>query len=162
MSASESAKEIALRVLYERAISGNHGDFSLTAPKIRQKSGYTISPSVFTLYLDELIKEGMVSKPAHGVSDRYQITSDGIRWMDSQNDEGIISSKNWTGIVSPIQISQILPLILKIEHEAEKLIDNENRAQIRGIVKAIKICWMSPIRQRTLLCKFCETKFSAI
>jgi len=139
LSVHESAKEIALKVLYERAISGNHGDFSLTAPKIRQKSGYTMSPSVFVIYLDELIKEGMVSQPRHGVSDRYQITSDGIRWMDRLNEQGRIDSSSWTGIITPTQVSQIFPLILKMEFEAEKITDNAQRSQIIGIVAAIKV-----------------------
>jgi DNA-binding PadR family transcriptional regulator len=137
---NRSTKEAALEVLYERAISGKYGDFSLTAPKIQQKSGVSVSPSVVTVFLEELLKEGLIEKPQHGIADRYRITAQGIRFMDAEvNSSRVINSSEWTGVLSNAQIAQVYPLILKIELEAEKITDNETRSQILGIVQAIRI-----------------------
>jgi hypothetical protein len=51
----------------------------------------------------------------------------------------IVDSSNWTGVVSPTQIGQVLNILSEIEDICETIVENEPRAQILGLVRALEI-----------------------
>lgn len=50
-----------------------------------------------------------------------------------------LDSSSWTGVVTPLQIIQILQIVSEIEDVCEEITNNETRSQIFGLVRALEI-----------------------
>ena len=93
--------------------------------------------------LQHLSVEGIVEVQEFDRVQFFRLTSAGERLLQTSKQDGnadvLIDSSRWTGLISAPQISQVLRIVSEIEDVAETILDNSERAQIIGLVSAIKI-----------------------
>lgn len=137
-------KLAVLRVLFERANSEKPADPSLTAQVIKDRAGVEVSRSVVLISLEELCEEGVLSKPASGVRERYQITGRGIQLFEGDRLEGFgLDSSLWTGELDRRKISEakrreILSEIEKLKPiVADADLTQEQKSQAGAMITAL-------------------------
>jgi hypothetical protein len=119
-----------LKVLFDRAVAGQ-SDASLSISGLSGAVGRGLAPAVIQIYCDELVEAGLLSKPAHGVRDRYKITGAGIKYVDELTEDSGATRNNstsWTGDYG-----------LKLSNERA----SEIVAQIRELGKIIELAPLS-------------------
>lgn len=71
--------------------------------------------------------------------DSFRINARGTEALLRRKGEGLaVKAQTWTGLVSPIQIAQILNIVSEIEDICEGIQDNELRSQIYGLIRALQ------------------------
>ncbi|MXO85214.1 hypothetical protein GRI38_04145 [Altererythrobacter aurantiacus] len=95
--------------------------------------------------LQHLVVEKMLQSSRLGGVEVFRLSGLGARALEVWEDEHQrlgeairVSSSDWTGLVSPIQIKQVLSIVSQIEDCAEAIRENEVRSQILGLALAIK------------------------
>ncbi|MFO6429678.1 hypothetical protein ACLBKT_06230 [Erythrobacter sp. W302b] len=117
----------------------------ITSGKLRE---YLQSKSLETrATLNSLADDGLLEQEKIFGVQQYRLTDLGRQYLDPDADvdaqplieRSSIDSSAWTGIVTPPQIYHVLQIVSQIEDVAEEIQENEARAQIMGLVAALKI-----------------------
>ncbi|WP_417617673.1 hypothetical protein [Parasphingorhabdus sp.] len=74
---------------------------------------------------------------------------DAVDSADGFTETSGIDSKSWTGVVSPVQVQQVLIILSEIEDVCESMTENLPRAQVMGLVRALEILLDLPNPPRT-------------
>ncbi|MFN3818895.1 hypothetical protein [Blastomonas sp.] len=117
----------------------------VTSAQVREELG---SKSLETRQaLKHLAVEGTLSEMFDRGIQMFRLSGKGERALaamqsmdrDLNSSAGNVESRTWTGTISPIQAYQVLQVVSEFEDVAESITDNMNRAQIMGLISAIKI-----------------------
>ena len=134
--------------LYPRPTSGPmipQQDGWVTSARVRE---YLQSKSLETRStLINLAEDGLLEKEKMFGVQQFRLTDIGRAYLEPDGEleagspivRSTIDSSAWTGIVSPPQIYHVLQIVSQIEDVAEEIQENEARAQIMGLVSALKI-----------------------
>lgn len=92
--------------------------------------------------LKHLAVEGYLENETFEQVDFFRLSALGDRALaiaaDSDDPIRAVAS-DWTGIIEPVQIQQVLRIVSEIEDVAEGIQDNMMRSQILGLVQALKV-----------------------
>ncbi|MGW8279790.1 hypothetical protein ACWGK7_09845 [Sphingomonas aurantiaca] len=146
-SASETQRRV-LQVLFDRATKGHWTDPSLTRPRISELLNddhkIKLPAAVSQIHLDDLEAQGFVATPKRGVRDRFQITAQGIQYMDEPVADipQAVNSELWTGsldrtIITDSKRADILSKIKKLQSVVESSdLTNIEKSQASALVAA--------------------------
>jgi len=100
--------------------------------------GPSIRPVLYSL-----IGGGFVeSKPLES-GRYYRVTAKGkarlSQGFSEEQEQTFVNSSAWTGIIDPVQVAQVMVILGEMEDVCEQITENQPRAQIFGLIRALEI-----------------------
>ncbi|MCU0949160.1 MAG: hypothetical protein MUF47_13060 [Porphyrobacter sp.] len=134
----------------DRARFSKSGDISrgwLTATEIQEFSGLFLERG-FRVSLNNLVSMGFLEQRSAASIRTYRLNERGnqiLAAVSADSKEIIVAdSASWTGVVRPPQIRQVLIILEEMEQVCETITNNEQRAQILGLIRALELLLAMP------------------
>ncbi|MBS0254683.1 MAG: hypothetical protein JSS36_05600 [Proteobacteria bacterium] len=98
--------------------------------------------------LIDLCDSGLVETKFAESGRYFRLTGKGSRKVDEGQDEVLnidsVDSSKWTGIIEPPKVYQALHILSDMEDACEKIVNNHDRAQIFGLIRALEVLLTIP------------------
>jgi predicted transcriptional regulator len=134
----------------DRAKFSKSGDIArgwLTATEIIEFSGSPENKG-FRIALNNLASLGFLEQRLSASIRNYRLTEKGRKIVQSAGSKSteviVANSAAWTGVVEAPQIRQVLLILEEMEHVCEKIRNNQQRAQIIGLIRALEMLLAVP------------------
>ena len=121
------------------SFDAERGWFTVTQVSERNElKGPSIRPA-----LTVLCEAGFAQSKPLDSSRYYRVTQRGLDLIETgfqpDDDRLVVNSGSWTGIIEPVQVSQVLAILSDMEDVCERITDNQERAQIFGLIRALEV-----------------------
>ena len=101
------------------------------------------APSVKTrTTLRTLAAQGLLTERMFMSSRHFRLTQKGLDRLSKpapSSNDGSVDSQSWTGVIETFQTKRALAILSEMEDVCEQMRNNNDRAQILGLVRALEI-----------------------